>query len=183
MRAFNDTAGKHAEEVLLDDVGLVIFDAFEPVGDVEPVTDVRRPRLDEMKLRRVGEPAGDQRRRLFGSRALAEAGRDERPKRDTGGEASCDRRRVLSGNRLDEPRPDRVRHAASLGRNPQRSAARSGVIPVRRLSSHLHLETLFDRARGTFPNAGPGEHDLLPKTNGNGGAHAPPELLGRRALG
>ena len=95
MRAFNDAAGKHAEEVLLDDVGLVIFDAFEPVRDVEPVADFFRPRLDEAKLRRVGEPAGDQRRRLFGSRAFAEAGRDERPKRDTGvkqaaiADASC----------------------------------------------------------------------------------------------
>ena len=129
MRAFNDAAGKHAEEVLLDDVGLVSFDAFEPVRDVEPVADLLRPRLDEAKLRRVGEPAGDQRRRLFGSRALAEAGRDERPKRDTRGEASRDRRRVLSRNRLHEPRPDRVRHAASLGRDLQRRAA---VAPSRR---------------------------------------------------
>ena len=78
MRAFNDAAGKDAEEVLLDDVGLVIFDAFEPVRDVEPVADFLRPRLDEVKLRRVGEPADNQRRRLFGFGALAEAGRDER---------------------------------------------------------------------------------------------------------
>ena len=106
MRAFNDAAGKHAEEVLLDEVGLVIFDAFEPVCDVEPVADFIRPRLDEVKLRRVGEPASDQRRRLFGSRALAEARRDERPKSDTGGEASRDRRRILSCNRLHELRPD-----------------------------------------------------------------------------
>ena len=43
LRAFNDAAGKHAEEVLLDDVGLVIFDAFEPVHDVEPIADFLRP--------------------------------------------------------------------------------------------------------------------------------------------
>ena len=43
MRAFNDAAGKDAEEVLLDDVGLVIFDAFEPVRDMEPVADFLRP--------------------------------------------------------------------------------------------------------------------------------------------
>ena len=60
MRAFNDAAGQHAEEELLDDVGLVIFDAFEPVHDVEPVADVLRPRLDEAKLGRVNEPVGDQ---------------------------------------------------------------------------------------------------------------------------
>ena len=129
MRAVDDAVGKHAEEVLLDDVGLVVFDAFEPVRDVEPVADFLGPRLDEVKLRRVGEPAGVQRRRLFGSRARAGAGRDERPKRDTGGEARRDRRCVLSGNGLHEPRPDRVRHTASVGRNLQRRAARSGVIP------------------------------------------------------
>ena len=106
MRTFNDVAGKHAEEVLLDDVGFVIFDAFEPVRDVEPVADFLRPRLDKVELSRVGEPAGDQRRRLFSSRALAEAGRDERPKRDTAREACCDRRRVPSGHCLHEPRPD-----------------------------------------------------------------------------
>ena len=78
MRAFDDVSGKHAEEVLLDDVGLVVFDAFEPVCDVESVADFLRSRLDEVKLRRVGEPAGDQRRRLVGSRALAVAGRDQR---------------------------------------------------------------------------------------------------------
>ncbi|WP_344095908.1 hypothetical protein [Microbacterium deminutum] len=98
MRAFNDAAGKDAEEVLLDDVGLLIFDAFEPVRDVEPVADFLCPRLDEVKLRRVREPAGDQRRCLFGSRALAGAGRDERLKRDTRGETRRDRRCVLSGN-------------------------------------------------------------------------------------
>ena len=113
MGAFDDTAGKHAEEVLLDHVRLVIFDAFEPVRDVEPVADFLRPRLDKVELRRVGEPAGDQRRRLFSSGALAEAGRDERPKRDTASEARLDRRRVLSGHRLHEPRPDRMDHAAS----------------------------------------------------------------------
>ena len=129
MRAVDDAVGKHAEEVLLDDVGLVVFDAFEPVRDVEPVADFLRPRLDEVKLRRVGEPAGDQRRRLFGSRALAGAGRDERPKRDTGGEARRDRRCVLSGNRLHEPRPDRVRHTASLGRHATQSGPAQGVIP------------------------------------------------------
>ena len=129
MRAFNDPAGKHAEQVLLDDVGLVIFDPFEPVRDVEPVADLLRPRLDEAKFRRVGEPSGDQRRRLFGSGALAEAGRDERPKRDTGGEASRDCRLVLSGNRLHEPRPNQMRHATSLGRTSRPDAACSGVIP------------------------------------------------------
>ena len=106
MGAFDDTAGKHAEEVLLDHVRLVIFDAFEPVRDVKPVADLLRPRLDKVELRRVGEPAGDQRRRLFGTRALAEAGRDERPKLDTAGETRRDRRRVLSSDRLHEPRPD-----------------------------------------------------------------------------
>ena len=116
MGAFDDTAGKHAEEVLLDDVGFVIFDAYEPVRDVEPVADFLRPRLDKVELSRVGEPAGDQRRRVFGPRTLAKAGRDERPKRDTAGEARLDRRRVLSGHRLHEPRPDRMDHAASLGR-------------------------------------------------------------------
>ena len=30
------------------------------------------------------------------------------------------RRRILSGHRLNEPRPYRVRHAEILGRNPQR---------------------------------------------------------------
>ena len=59
MRAVDDAVGKHAEEVLLDDVGLVVFDAFEPVRDVEPVADFLGPRLDEVKLRRVGEPAGE----------------------------------------------------------------------------------------------------------------------------
>src|SRR5204862_7926478 len=100
MRAFNDAAGDDADGVLFDDVGLVIFDAFKPVRDVEPVADFLRPRLDDVKLRRVGEPTGDERRRFFGSRALAEAGRNERSKRDAGSEASRDRRRVLSGNRL-----------------------------------------------------------------------------------
>ena len=57
MRAVDDAVGKHAEEVLLDDVGLVVFDAFEPVRDEEPVADFLGPRLDEVKLRRVGEPA------------------------------------------------------------------------------------------------------------------------------
>ena len=136
MRAFDDASGKHAEEVLLDDVGLVIFDAFEPVRDVEPVTDFLRPQLDEVKLRRVGEPADNQRRRLFGSRALAEARRDERPKRDTRGEARRKRRRILSGNRLHEPRPDRVRHAASLGRKPAAQSRRSGVVPEHWPRSH-----------------------------------------------
>ena len=116
MRTFNDVAGKHAEEVLLDDVGFVIFDAYEPVRDVEPVADFLRPRLDKVELSRVGEPAGDQRRRVFGPRTLAKAGRDERPKRDSAGEARLDRRRVLSAHRLHEPHPDRMRHAASLGR-------------------------------------------------------------------
>jgi hypothetical protein len=74
MGAFNDIAGKHAEEVLLDDVGFVIFDAYEPVRDVEPVADFLRPRLDKVELSRVGEPAGDQRRRVFGPRTLAKAG-------------------------------------------------------------------------------------------------------------
>src|SRR4029078_1985715 len=46
MRTFNDIAGKHAEEVLLDDGGLGIFDAFEPVRDVESVADLRRARRD-----------------------------------------------------------------------------------------------------------------------------------------
>ena len=116
MRTFNDVAGKHAEEVLLDDVGFVIFDAYEPVRDVEPVADFLRPRLDKVELSRVGEPAGDQRRRVFGSRTLAKPGRDERQKRDAAGKARLDRRRVLSGHRLHEPRPDRMDHAASLGR-------------------------------------------------------------------
>ena len=116
MGTFNDIAGKHAEEVLLDDVGFVIFDAYEPVRDVEPVADFLRPRLDKVELSRVGEPAGDQRRRVFGPRTLAKPGRDERQKRDAAGEARLDRRRVLSGHRLHEPRPDRVDHAASLGR-------------------------------------------------------------------
>ena len=59
MRTCDAAAGTDAEEVLLDDGGPVIFHAFEPVRDVEPVADLLRPRLDEAKLRRVGEPAGD----------------------------------------------------------------------------------------------------------------------------
>jgi len=105
MRAVDDAVGKHAEEVLLDDVGFVIFDAYEPVRDVEPVADFLRPRLDKVELSRVGEPAGDQRRRVFGPRTLAKAGRDERPKRDSAGEARLDRRRVLSAHRLHDRIP------------------------------------------------------------------------------
>jgi hypothetical protein len=51
-----------AAEVLLDDVGLVIFDALEPVRDVKAVAYFLRPRLDEVKLGRVREPASDERR-------------------------------------------------------------------------------------------------------------------------
>ena len=67
MGAFNDPPGKRAGEVLLDDVGLVIFDAFP---------------------------------------ARAEAGRDERPKRDTAREARRDRRTRSKRQRLHEPRPN-----------------------------------------------------------------------------
>ena len=58
---------------MLDDVGLVVFDAFEPVGDVEPVTYFLGSRLDELELGGVGEPAGDQCCRVVGSGAVADA--------------------------------------------------------------------------------------------------------------
>ncbi len=102
--------------MLLDDVGLAVLDSFESVGDVDAVADLLGPRLDEIELGRVGEPAGDQIRSVRGADALAEPRRDERPKLDACREARCDRRLVVSGNCLGKPCPDRERHPVSLGR-------------------------------------------------------------------
>jgi hypothetical protein len=45
----DDTARNCAKEMLLDDVGVAVFDALELVGDVEAVTDLLGPRLDELE--------------------------------------------------------------------------------------------------------------------------------------
>ena len=100
--------------MLLDDVRLAVFHAFEPVRDMEPVAHLLRPRVDEIELGRVRKPAGDQRRGVFGAGALAEAWRDERSKLDTARKARRDRGRVLSGDGLHKPGPDRGHHAVSL---------------------------------------------------------------------
>jgi hypothetical protein len=113
--AFDDAAGEYAVEMLFNDEGLAVLDPFEPVRDVEAVADLLRPRFDEIELGRVGKPAGNQRRSVVGPGALAEARWNERAKLDTAREARRDRRLVLGGDRLHEPRPDRKRHVASLG--------------------------------------------------------------------
>ena len=98
MCAFDEAVRNGTERVLFDDVRLLVLDAFEPVRDVEPVADFLDPRLDEVKLGRVGEPAGDERRRILGTGALAEAGRNECSKLDGVAEARCDRRHVLGSD-------------------------------------------------------------------------------------
>ena len=100
---------------------------------MEPVAYFLRLQVDEVKLGRVGEPASDQRCRLLGSRAHPEAGRDEGPKFDTTGEALRERRRVLSGDRFNEPRPDRTRPAASLGLTTGAAGAAQPQAPVTRI--------------------------------------------------
>ena len=112
---FDDAAGEHAEQVLLDNVRLAVFHAFEPVCDMEAVADLLCARLDELEFGRVGKPADDQRGGVIRPCTLAEAGRNERAKRGTGPEARGNSRLIPGGYRLHEPRPNRTRQAASLG--------------------------------------------------------------------
>jgi hypothetical protein len=80
--AFDDASGNRAKKLVLDDVGVTVFHALESVGEVEAVTDFLGPRLDEVELSRVGEPAGNERRRILGSGALAQTRRNQGPKLD-----------------------------------------------------------------------------------------------------
>jgi hypothetical protein len=100
------------------------------------------PRLDEVKLGRVGEPAGDQCRDILGSGALAEARRNERPKLDASAEARRDFRHILGSGRRYEPRPDR-RHAAH-GQPPEGS--RSSLAVVLRVTSVISRAMVFSDA-------------------------------------
>ena len=45
----------------------------------------------------------------------------------------------------------------------------------------FHMSDATPRFTRLVPAHSAGEHDLLAETDGNGGAHAPSELLGRRA--
>jgi len=97
--------------VLFDDVRLTLFDAFESVCEVEAVADLFCSRVNQVELGRVREPAGDECRGIGGSGALANARRDKRAKLDFGREARRDRPLILSSYGLNEPCPDRGRHA------------------------------------------------------------------------
>jgi hypothetical protein len=89
--------------VLLDDVRLALLDAAEAVPDVDPVADVVCSAVEEVELRRVSEPGGDQRGRLRRAFALAQAGRDQRAEPCVVGEARRDRCLVLRSDRIDQP--------------------------------------------------------------------------------
>ena len=123
-RTFDQAIDKHTKHVLLDDIGLIIFHAFERVCDVEPVADFFDSRRDEVELSRVGEPAGDQCRRLLGSSAFAEARWNERPKLDAGAKA---RRR--SPTRSERRSPLRTASRSNTPRVESRRDSRPLVSP------------------------------------------------------
>src|SRR3954454_24597541 len=58
--ALDDAGGERCIELLLDDVRLPVLDAGEAVRHVNPVADVLGRAVDEVELRRVREPRGDQ---------------------------------------------------------------------------------------------------------------------------
>src|SRR5207244_1364193 len=95
VRARDRVRLDRAVELLLDDERLAVLDPAEPVPDVQAVADVRHVRSEELELRRVREPAGDQGRRVALPASLPDAGRDQRPQLGLGCEATGQRAGVL----------------------------------------------------------------------------------------
>ena len=71
---------------------------------MQAVADVRHVRVEELELRRVREPAGDQGRRVALPASLPEAGRDQRRQLGLGREATRQRSGVPLRDRRHEPR-------------------------------------------------------------------------------
>ena len=132
-----------AVEVLLDDVRLTRFDALETVSEMEPVSDRDRLRIDELELRGIGEPRGDQGRSLLRTHPLSQAGGDEGTKLRIGREARRDRRRVPHLDGLDQPCTDRLRHGGDPSAAGQ--LRREELEPT---TSCLQARTRRNRAKG-----------------------------------
>jgi hypothetical protein len=108
--AFDRAVGERAVQMLLDDVVLTVLDTLEAKRDVQPVSDLLRLRLDELELRRIGVPPGDQRRGLQRAVPFPQARRQQRPELRVGSEARGDRVDILRRDGLYEPCPDSLRH-------------------------------------------------------------------------
>ena len=81
---------------------------------MEPVSNVVRLRLQDLQLRRIGDPPREQRGDLRGAGSLPQPGWDEGAELGLLGETTGDRRFVLGGNPGDEARSERVGHGTRV---------------------------------------------------------------------
>jgi hypothetical protein len=98
----------NAAQVLLNDIGLALLDTDKAVGDLHSIADFVGVLVDKVKLGRVAEPGGDERRGRRGAGPLPQTRRDQCPKRRISGEARCDRIFILRGDPSNEALPKRV---------------------------------------------------------------------------
>ncbi len=110
-----DPAVAHsAEQVVLDDEGRLLLDAREAIREMEPASDVVGLRVQDLQLRRIGDPRREQRGDLRGPSSLPQPRWDEGAELSLVGETVGDRRFVLGGNPGDEARSERVGHGTRV---------------------------------------------------------------------